>query len=307
MQRRLAKLRQRYFVILPIVLCAISLLGTFLVSYYLFTKNLQADFHRQSSADMALFRLETQNYLTNHMNMLKMLAQTQPIRKFDYQAAKKLLADFKKTYPDIDVVLSDHKGNQVIRGDNAFLTKISSLSFYREAINGTEEVFSEYLVSQRNGQALVVLAVPVRAENGAIVGVLQGNLYLDMLRAFVTNRSEHGLTAYITDQEGKMIAHPTETVIPTRRQDLSAEPFMAKARQGESGVYESSQDGARKLINYTYEPKTHWVLCVEKTYDEYTARITELLIVYGIIFAVTIVVIVILSIFSVKPPKQAAT
>jgi methyl-accepting chemotaxis protein len=167
-------------------------------------------------------------------------------------------------------------------------------------MNGKEEVVSEFLISSTTGKPIVILATPVRGDDGKVNGVLQATINLDAFKNFVAKRSQNGVTAYIVDQDGKIIVHPNEEV-STERKDISQLPFVQKAIKGQSGIEEVvGQDGVRKLVNYEYDPNTRWVICMEKSYDEYNAKNFRLLMITLIVLIINILAVIFISILASK-------
>lgn len=286
---------KKVILVLFMLVSGIPLLVSTLISHSLFTKPLEDDYYAINASKVEVFKTETQAYINKHMEIIKAVSRTDAVKSLNLPAAKLLLADLKKTYSNIDMVVSDTTGKQVVRGDDAKLVNVSNRSFYQEALKGTDEVISEVLISSRDGQPVVVLATPIRADNGAVVGVLQANLYLNIFKDFVVNRSVNGVTAYILDQDGKVIVHPTAQ-ISGERTDMSQLPFVRKALQGQSGSEEiAGENGVRKLASYVYDPKTRWIICMEKNYEEYNAVSKGLLLANLMVLATTLIVVIFIS------------
>ena len=302
---------KKNIIILLMLISGIPLLVSIFISHFLFTKPLEADYYAVNAGKVDVFKTETQSYINKHMEVIKAISRTAPVKKFDLQAAKQELADVQKVYTDIGMALSDAKGVQVVRGDDIKLGKVSEREFYKEAMSGKEEVASKWLVSTTTGKPIVILATPVHSDNGTIVGVLQATMNLDAFKDFVTKRSVNGITAYILDQEGNIIVHPNDN-ISAEAKDMSHTPFVQKAITGQSGTEEiAGENGVRKLVSYIYDPQTHWTICMEKDYAEYNAVTKEMLISNLFVLAITMAVVIFISIvFSnrlTKPITQLVT
>ncbi|WP_094602761.1 Methyl-accepting chemotaxis protein McpA [Sporomusa silvacetica DSM 10669] len=302
---------KKKIIILLMLISGIPLLVSIFISHFLFTKPLEADYYAVNAGKVEVFKTETQSYINRHMEIIKAVSHTAPVKNFDLQAAKQELADVQKVYTDIGMALSDAKGVQVVRGDDIKLGKVSEREFYKDAMSGKDEVASKWLISTTTGRPIVILATPVRSDNGTIVGVLQAAMNLDAFKDFVTKRSVNGITAYILDQEGHIIVHPNDN-ISAEAKDMSHIPFVQKAITGQSGTEEiAGENGVRKLVSYIYDPQTHWTICMEKDYEEYNAVTKEMLISNLIVLAITMAVVIIISVvFSnrlTKPITQLVT
>lgn len=288
---------KKNIIILLMLISVIPLLVSSAISHVLFTKPLEDDYYAVNAGKVEVFKTETQAYISKHMEIVKALSRTAAIKNFDLPAAKQEIADVQKVYTDIAMALSDDKGNQVVRGDDIKLGKVAEREFYKEAMSGKDEVASKWLISTTTGKPIVILATPVRSDSGKIVGVLQAAMNLDAFKNFVTQKSVHGATAYILDQEGKIIVHPNDQ-ISAEAKDMSKVPFVQKAIAGQSGTEEiAGENGVRKLVSYVYDPQTHWTICMEKNYEDFNAVTKDMLISNLIVIAITMTVVVFISIF----------
>lgn len=288
---------KKNIIILLMLISVIPLLVSGAVSHVLFTKPLENDYYAVNAGKVEVFKTETQAYISKHMEIVKALSRTAAIKNFDLPAAKQEIADVQKVYTDIAMALSDDKGNQVVRGDDIKLGKVAEREFYKEAMSGKDEVASKWLISTTTGKPIVILATPVRSDSGKIVGVLQAAMNLDAFKNFVTQKSVNGATAYILDQEGKIIVHPNDQ-ISAEAKDMSKVPFVQKAMAGQSGTEEiAGENGVRKLVSYVYDPQTHWTICMEKNYEDFNAVTKDMLISNLIVIAITMTVVVFISIF----------
>lgn len=289
-------MKKRLIILLTLISC-IPLAVASLISYIQYNKTMKADFYSLSTAKIEIFRNETQVYINRNMDILRALARTAAIKNYDLPASHVLMEDIQKSYTDISMTVDDDKGNQLVRGDNAKLIKVNDRIFYQEAMKGKEESISEILISKTNGEPVVALATPIRSAQGTITGALQASINLAILKNFVAENSKTGITAYILDQNGKIVAHPNEQASNDRK-DMSQIPFVQKAMKGQSGSEEIIGDnGVRQLVNYVYDPKTRWIICIEKSYDEYNAKNNTLIMTTLIILLVTILLVIFISIF----------
>ncbi|MBP2636422.1 MAG: mcpB 1 [Firmicutes bacterium] len=295
---------KKKIIILLTLISGIPLLVSMFISHFLFTKPLEADYYAVNAGKVEVFKTEIKSYINKHMEIIKAVSRTAPIKTFDLNAAKQEIADVQKVYTDVGMALSNDKGFQVVRGDDTKLGKVADRDFYKEAMSGKDEVASKWLVSTTTNKPIVILATPVRTDTGNIVGVLQGAINLDAFKDFVTKISVNGITAYILDQEGNIIVHPNDQ-LSGEAKNMSHVPFVQKALRGESGTEEiASENGVRKLVSYVYDPQTHWTICMEKNYEEYNAITQKMLLSNFLVLAITMTVVILISlVFSNKLTK----
>ncbi len=108
---------------------------------------------------------------------------------------------------------------------------------------------------------------------------------------FVNNLSKDGRVAYIVDQDGKLIAHPDEE-LAKKQEDRSKLPFIKNALDNKtSGVDIIDGQSGKQVVNYIYDQRTGWVICLETPYSYITQKTHALLftIIGFIIFILMIV------------------
>ncbi|MDS0524861.1 methyl-accepting chemotaxis protein [Clostridium sp. SHJSY1] len=236
------------------------------ISYY-FSQNTATKNAMNSNLKQVEFvQSKINSLISENMTGIKTLAQNPITRSMDSEKIKPVFVEASKLYPNItSFVASKIDGNQFVRSDAGSLSNISDRNFFKLASGGQDEVVSEILISKANNHPITVLATPLKdVADGKIVGVVQGTIDLSNLNDFVKDLSSDTVTVSILDNEGKLLAHPTETFQTLEeRKDLSSYEFVKKGLSGESGSEEISIDGNTKLISYIQDEKTGWVICAE--------------------------------------------
>ncbi|MDR3588630.1 MAG: methyl-accepting chemotaxis protein [Negativicutes bacterium] len=280
---------KRKLTLLLALIGAIPLLAASMVSFWLFNQNMREDYGRLNFARAEALQYEVTSLIDKHMNVLKLMAGNPAVRSFDLAAASPVLWEAARVYPAmVPVAIDSDKGQQLMKTDATTLIPVHDRKFYQQAMQGKEEVVSEVVISKASGHPVVVLATPVRGGDNRIAGVLQGAIDLAVLGDFVAKRSQEGDVAYIIDTEGKVLAHPDAKVLAERK-DVSKQDFVAKGLGGQGGTAEiTDEQGNKKMVNYVFEPRTGWLVCIEKSYAEYKARNTRLLMTSGLIIVITI-------------------
>lgn len=287
---------KKNILILLMLVSSIPLLISTFISHSLVAKPLEADYQAINSGKVDVFKTEIQSYINKHMEIVKAISRTTAVKNFDLPATKQLIAEVQTIYTDIGMALSNDKGNQVVRGDDIKLGTVSQRDFYKEAMSGTDGVASKAMISTTTGKPIVILASPVRSDNGTVIGVLQAAVNLEAFKEVVKKWSVNGVTAYILDQDGKVIVYPDDQG-STEVKDMSSVPFVQKAITGKSGSEEiAGENGVRKLVSYVYDPQTRWIICMEKNYEEYNAVSNNMLLTNLMVLAATMLVVILISI-----------
>ncbi|MDR3562598.1 MAG: methyl-accepting chemotaxis protein [Negativicutes bacterium] len=301
---------KRKLILLLVLIGALPVLAASMAASWLFNQNMQDDYRRLNFARVGGLQSEVVGFMDKHINALKLLATNPTVVAFDPAAAKPVLRDGSRVYPAmIPIAIDNDRGQQLVKSDESALVQVPDRIFFQQAMQGKDDVVSEVVISKSNGHPVVILATPIRG--GPMAGVLQGTIDLGVMADFVAKRSQDGDIAYIIDREGKILAHP-DAKVTAERKDVGKLNFVAKGLGGESGTAEiTDEQGNKKLVSYAFEPKTGWLVCIEKSYAEYTARNNKLLLTNGLIILITILLVSFLGYYyanrTVRPILQLVT
>lgn len=242
--------------------------------------------------------LQIDGYLDKSFIALKTIASNPDIKAFDLVKAREQLLQVQKVYPENSFSLDDAKGNQVVRGDQIPTVNIWERPFFQAALKGQDEVVSGVTFSKNSNRYVVNLMTPIyTADKTSIAGVMQGSITLTKISDFVSALSTDGKTAYVVDSEGKVLAHPDSGIVKDRR-DMSAEPFVQKAlAEKSSGFATTEGDSEKKLVAYTYDDRTGWLVCVELPYSIIAAKTNVLIKIISSVIIVAILLITGLAFF----------
>lgn len=212
------------------------------------------------------------SFINKNLFGVKVMATNPSIRSYglrDPKEIKTLVTDAVKIYPDLALmIVTGASGTQVARSDDGPLTNVSDRKFFKLGMQGQPEVISEILVSKDNGHLIAVLAAPIRDfVSNNVTGVIQGTVELAVLNDFVKTLSNNEVTAFILDQDGKLLAHPTKNMQkPEERTDFSSYSFAKNGLSGQSGSEEVTINDQKLLISYVKNEKSGWLICTEVPY-----------------------------------------
>ena len=241
--------------------------------------------------------LQMNGYIDKSFMALKAIAANPTVKEYDLPKVKTYLLQMQKVYPESSFSFDDAKGNQVVRGDNISLANIWERPFYQAALKGQDEAISGVVFSKNSNRAVVNLMTPVRDVNGAnVIGVMQGSLTLTKISEFVEKLSNDGRLAYVIDSEGKILAHPDQSLVKDRA-DMNEVSFVKEglsSKKSGSAIIEDKNTG-EKIITYVYDDRTGWLVCLETPYSVITEKTHALLLMVG---AVTLVVLILVGILA---------
>ena len=260
-----------------------------------------------------LVEKEVSSLLGNNFTALRIIAVNPDVQEYLTVAPQNRSANMKNLVQNANalfndesnIIFSDNKGQQLVRSDNSKLVDVSSRDYFQSAMKGVEDV-SEVVVSKTTGLAIVVIEVPVKDANGKIVGMIQRNYNISALTKLLSEEADEHTTLAIFDKTGKLVAHSAMKIEKEEdRLDMSAYPFIKEATAEKILVGEFEINGEKKLVSYTKEPHTDWIVASSRSYKSVEAhayRATYILIgMCVLMFLLIIAVATIVSNKAVKP------
>ncbi len=229
-------------------------------------------------------QLKISGYLDTPFTIIRTTVQQPAFQAMDIPQSKAFLMQMQKGYKDYAFTLIDKGGNMVARGDDMELVNVGERQTFKDAIVGKEGI-SEVIFSKNGNRFVVNLQAPVYGSaGGQPVGVVQATIVLTKLSEFVSSFSKDGSIAYIIDNTGKILAHPDADMVKDRT-DMSQVPYVKAALANKNdGVAEiEDQDGVKKLVTYSYDQQTGWLVCMEKPYSAITAQTKSLLLTLAVV------------------------
>ena len=247
--------------------------------------------------------LQINGYLDKSFIALKTIAANPTVKSFDVPKIKTFLVQVQKVYPENSFALDDVKGNQVVRGDNIPVANIWERPFYQLALKGQDEVISGVVFSKNSNRFVINLVTPVRDADaaGGVIGIMQGSITLTKISEFVTKLSNEGTVAYVIDGEGKVLAHPDQNLVKDRV-DMSEVVFIKQGLSEKKSGFATieGKETGKKLVTYTYDDRTGWLICLEVPYTVITEKTHSLLVMMGLVTLVVLVLVGVLAFFIAK-------
>lgn len=157
-----------------------------------------------------------------------------------------------------DVVLVDAEGLTRASSTASSIDKINigDRSYFKEAMQGNPAI-SEVLASRSSGNAIVVIAQPIKSD-GATKGVLLGVMDLQKFSSrFVTSVKvlEHGYV-FVFDQNGAFIAHPDRELVLKKK--LSDFNWGKTMQQGTDKRIYYDEEGVTKTAMVARSAQLKW-------------------------------------------------
>ncbi len=151
----------------------------------------------------------------------------------------------------------------------------SDRDFYRQLIRSGAPTFSDVFPAGDSGAVAVVVAVPIRNEQGAFRGVLAGlfrlgaSSYSAFYGGIVKLRLGEMGSTYLVDGTGRVIYHPDPAVIGTQ---VGAQPAVQQVLKGQVGhLHTRGLENEDSLASFAPVPGTSWGLIDEEDWGSLLA------------------------------------
>jgi len=197
---------------------------------------------------------------------------------------------------------------------------VGSREYFKKAMGGTPN-FSDVIVSSVTGEAIIVVATPVR-RGGSIVGILYGVIEQDQLQRMAESFS-YGTSAssYIVNREGGIIASSNRKDIADQvnlvalskddpRHRTFHELLTGRILKGETGTGTYSMEGMTRIAAFTPIPNQPWLMMTAvdtaEVFENASEATRNYLIIGVIVLAVALLVTTLLSRSITGPIKAAA-
>jgi methyl-accepting chemotaxis protein len=246
--------------------------------------------NQQLSAALAA---DVDNMIVSRIDALRMTSQLPQIQGMDPEQQVPILKVVKQQYADFaGVTVVDTTGKQNAR-DAGQLANISDRAYFQAIMKGAQVAVSEVIIGKATGRPSIIICLPVKNAQGNVVGAILSTVDLmeigNKAKAIKVGTSGY---AYITDNKGKIIAHPDQELM-NKQADFQDRLPVQKAIAKETGTVAYELAGQRSLAGYTFVPSTDWGVVVQLPEAEALADIRmQLMISMGMVVATLLLLIV---------------
>ena len=179
------------------------------------------------------------------------------------------------------MAIADTTGMQIVRSGGACVD-VSTREYWIEAMKGNTYI-SNILVSKSTGARQVTIAVPIRGNDGTILGEVQRNYDLEAMHELL---AEHTDDAFVCDRDGVMAAHAQFSIAAEDVYEMAGAKFLAD----ESGTFVDKTSFDNPLImSYYRDPLTGYTIVVSDDYNiamSSAVRTAMITVVIGIIMLI---------------------
>ena len=140
------------------------------------------------------------------------LANTEEMRSMDVPKMNALMKEFQKNNPQTQhAYVTDLTGMQVARDAGKYVS-IAERDYFKAIVGGKDVFYTDATLSKVTNGIIVVVSVPIKSDEGKVVGVFSATLQMktleEALNYTVDEADALGQVLYITDTKGNVMIHP---------------------------------------------------------------------------------------------------
>lgn len=140
------------------------------------------------------------------------LAATEEMRSMDIPKMNQLMKEFQKNNPQTQhAYVTDLTGMQVARDAGKYVS-IKERDYFKAIVGGKDVFYTDATLSKVTNGIIVVVSVPIKGDDGKVVGVFSATLQMktleEALNYTVDGADSLGQVLYVTDSKGNVMIHP---------------------------------------------------------------------------------------------------
>ncbi|HSQ89573.1 ATP-binding protein, partial [Romboutsia sp.] len=192
--------------------------------------------------------------------------------------------------------INDKKGDYLsIDGKKGSIT---DRDYFHEVMNSGNTTISKPIISKDTGNYIIVVAAPIKDDNGNIIGLVGVDVNLSVITDII-NDEKIGTSgyAYMLNKDGLLIAHPNKdfiykhNILNDKNKDIV--DMGKKMINGEVGIKYYEHNGMKKIASYMPIKSTGWSIGMSANYDEETQSIL-ILRNYMLLMGIGIIVLILI-------------
>ncbi|WP_052661479.1 bifunctional diguanylate cyclase/phosphodiesterase [Clostridium aceticum] len=210
-------IKQKFF---SMIITGIILLAFIFISFYsLFTKSVVVNMLHENNLNSTEAYANIVGYwLQERTNEIELYAENTVVKTMDLEKVQPYLQREMERKSHIYDALFIAEADGTYHTQTVTYAGNLAQRYYFPKVMMGEKVFSDPLISLATNEYISVIAVPIRNQEGEIIGLMGGGLNLAKLYYLIEvlkieNREKTESYSYIVDKLGRIITHPNETYI----------------------------------------------------------------------------------------------
>lgn len=302
-------------ILLPMLLLAVLGLGAVAGGGYLIASDALMEYI-EGTARMKVDKITAvaEEKVAAWKTEIELLASTDSAIRADNESFFHFLEANNGIFGDYEMVILASRFGEYNSGDGKY-GFCGDMDYFKEAMTG-KTVITEPLVSRVSGVPVVVIAAPVKDEQGIVAGVVVGEMSLASITDMI-NEEKLGESGYaiMLDQKGTYMAHPDQNIVIRKlnmleHEDVKIAEIAAKMLSGEEGVEYYSTDGQDYIQAFSMIFTTGWPVAMIADKNEVMSSLTQMkfavLITGAVVIPIMCILINMIIGRSVKPIKEMA-
>ncbi len=263
------------------------------------SERIQDETNRSGMQVTGILTDEINEWVDKNVRLLDMLAKLPAMESMSKESQEIILKEVHNEYPWMYLVHTINlDGMNVARSDNEELLNYADRQYVLDIKDGKALAWQN-LIGKTSLKPALVIAVPIK-NNGQVVGILASAMTLDAITKIVSEwRQGRTGSIFIADQNGKVIAHQNEKYVQEQK-DLSKHPLVLAAKSGLMNLVEFKDFNNNDSIGFARKTQLGWTIAVQQEKKEAFAALQKARTTALLLFAITIVSIVIIAYFASK-------
>ncbi len=284
-----------------VLVAALPLVAVWYANFLISSETLEQNINDRFAESLTHLTYHVDSWVDMNRRMLEQNARLPDIQSMDGEKQPpllKLITDIYDWNYLAFTVATD--GQNIGRSDGKKLRFYGDRVYVTQVLHGAD-MGRQVLIGKTSGKPALVLSVPIRNSTEEVAGVLAIAMGIAELSERITSTrvGDTGF-AFLVDEYGKIIAHPSEK-LTSSRQNISDNPAVAAAYgyDRKSLVYTDTR--GRRVIAYMNRTADGWLMVMQQDYEEAFESLRETNLYALILLAVTVVLVIIVAfIFSTR-------
>jgi len=231
------------------------------------------------------------------------------IATMDRVKQEHILKAINQEYPWMYLVFTvGANGMNIARNDDKPLTDYSDRDYYKDVMQG-KDLSWQVLIGKTSKKPAVVLAVPIKAADNSIIGVMAAAMNIDDISKIVATwkKGKTGF-AFLVDEKGKVVSHQIPEYV-LEQKDLNSHPLVSAIRKkGKEMSLSFKNDKGKPTYGYAKNNKYGWVTAIQQEDEEAFEQVKRNQVFALSIFGFTVIMVSLIAWLSartiVKPIMQ---
>ncbi|MBL7200563.1 MAG: GAF domain-containing protein [Anaerolineae bacterium] len=294
----------------PTAIILVAVAWVTFLAYQTVTEDLVIERNREltryATSEFAAGLTEYTGLLTEYAGLLAGLPRSAYAFDSDLVLQRDVLDRARSRFGVFDggVVVLSNRGKVVAAGPNRMDIQGQDWSdrpYFRQMLRTPAPVFSDVLPDGPFGSEVIVVAIPIRGDQGQFLGTIAGLFRLDLMAIGPFYRSVTQLrigtsgNTYLVDGSGKVIYHSDPGRIGD---DFSTQVAVQRVSGGQAGVLRTKDLNDREIVaSFAPVPGTPWGLVSEEMWATLTSggrgyqRFLLLLLALGVVVPALVVAV----------------